>query len=152
LADRLLDVHALVRRLRGQRVYLDTNIFIYVLNQTPGLAGPSVALLQACADREILGQTGNLTLAELLVKPLQANDAAAVAVVKQLLVTDGVIELLEHDRSCFEEAALLRARHGLKMADALHLATATRAGAACLVSNDRRFPTAGPVECIGLVE
>jgi predicted nucleic acid-binding protein len=148
----VLDVPALVRRLRGQRVYLDTNIFICVLNQTPDLAGPSTALLQACADREILGQTGHLTLAELLVKPLQANDAAAVSVVKQLLVDDGVVELLEHDRRCFEDAALLRARHGMKMAEALHLATATRAGAACLVTNDRRFPSAGPVQCVGLTQ
>jgi predicted nucleic acid-binding protein len=146
----MLDVAALVARVRGNKVYLDTNIFIYVLNDTPNLAQPCLALLQACADRQVLGLTGDATLAELLVKPLQHNNAAAVAAVRALLVEDGAITLLSHDRHCFERAAHLRAAHGLKMVDALHLATAMQAGAACFITNDQRFPTLATVECLSL--
>lgn len=147
----MLDVPGLLARLRGCKVYFDTNIFIYVLNNTPGYAEPCLALLQACADRRLIGLTGDVTLAELLVKPLQVNDAAAVAAVRDLLIEDGAIALVNHDRAAFEEAARLRARHGLKMVDALQLATARQAGAACMISNDRQFPALPEIECLSLV-
>ncbi|MDZ7592793.1 MAG: type II toxin-antitoxin system VapC family toxin [Rubrivivax sp.] len=146
----MLDVPSLLARLEGRRVYLDTNIFIYVLNDTPGFAAPSLMLLQACAERRIVGLTGDVTLAELLVKPLQTNDAAAVAAVKELLVHDGAITLVGHDRAAFERAAQHRARHGLKMVDALQLATAELADARCLISNDRQFPPLPDIECLSL--
>jgi predicted nucleic acid-binding protein len=146
----MLDVPGLLARWRGSQVYLDTNIFIYVLNNTPLYAEPCLALLQACADRQIIGLTGDVTLAELLAKPLQANDAAAVAAVRELLIEDGAIALLNHDRSAFEEAARLRAKHGLKMVDALQLATARQAGSVGLISNDRQFPALPDIECLSL--
>lgn len=146
----MLDVLQLVDRLRGERVYLDTNLFIYVLNDTPGWAAPSLALLEACAARHIEGITGDVTLAELLVRPLQMNNAAAVSAVQDLLQHHGVITLVSHDRAAFERAALHRARHGLKMVDALQLATAQGAGARCLVSNARQFPQLPDIECLNL--
>jgi hypothetical protein len=36
------------------------------------------------------------------------------------------------------------------MPDALQMATALQAGAACLVSNDRRFPGVDGMECVSL--
>ena len=146
----MLDVPSLVLRLRGRKVYFDTTIFICVLNNTPGFAQPCLALLQAREDRQLIGLTGDATLAELLVKPIQANDAAAVAAVRELLIEDGAIGLLGHDRAAFEQAAALRAQHGLKMVDALHLATAQLAGAACLISNDRRLPSLAGLECLSM--
>lgn len=146
----VLDVRSLLDRLRGGRVYFDTNIFIYVLNDTPTWAAPSLMLLEACATRQIAGLTGDVTLAELLVKPLQDNDAAAVAAVKELLVDDGAIQLVSHDRTAFERAARHRARYGLKMVDALQLATAQGAGARCLISNDRQFPPLPDIETVSL--
>lgn len=147
----MLDVPDLLARMHGRKVYFDTNIFIYVLNNTPGFAQPCLQLLEACAAGRIAGLTGELTLAELLVKPLQLNDAAAVAAVRDLLIDDGAIALVGHDRAAFERAALHRARHGLKLPDALQLATAQLAGAACLVSNDRKFPTLPDIESVSLL-
>ena len=62
----------------------------------------------------------------------------------------GAITLVSHDRAAFERAALRRARHGLKMVDALQLATAQGAGARCLVSNDRQLPPLPDIECLNL--
>lgn len=144
------DVKGLLARFRGRKVYFDTNLFIYVLNGTPGFSAVGVQWLDACAQGVIQGITGDLTLAELLVQPLRLNDAAAVAAVRALLIDDGAITLLGHDRATFESAATLRARHGLKMPDALQLATALQAGAACLVSNDQQFPALAEIECVTL--
>lgn len=137
-------------RHRGRTVYFDTNVFVYVLNGAPGLAEAAVAWLEACLRGDIFGVTGELTLAELLVQPLRLNDAAAVATVRDLMLSSGAVSLLPHDRSCFERAALLRARHGLKMPDALHLATAQGAGAACFITNDRQLPSIDGLDVMGL--
>lgn len=146
----MVDTKALLQRHAGQRVYFDTNIFIYLLGNSPRYSATCLVLLQACADRKLLGLTGDVTLAELLVKPLQNNDAAEVAAVRELLIEDGAISLVSHNRKAFERAAELRAKHGLKMVDALQLATALETGAQCLVSNDRQFPTLPGITCVTL--
>lgn len=141
LLDRLLHRH------RGRKVYFDTNVFVYMLNGTPSLGEACVAWLDACLRGDVMGVTGDLTLAELLVQPLRANNAASVAA---MVVDSGAVSLLPHDRACFEQAALLRARHGLKMPYALHLATAQAAGAACIVTNDRRLPALDGLDIVSL--
>ena len=73
-----------------------------------------------------------------------------MAAVREMVLDSGAVSLLQHDRACFERAALLRARHGLKMPDALHLATAQAAGAACLVTNDRRLPVLDGLDIVSL--
>ena len=146
----MLDVDAVLARRGGQQVYFDTSIFIYLLGNNARYAPLCLQLLDACANHRITGLSGDVTLAELLVKPLMANDAAAVAAVRELLIEDGAITLVSHSRRCFERAADLRARHGLKMVDALQLATAIEAGATCLVSNDRQFPRMSAIECVCL--
>lgn len=146
----MLDVTSLSARVAGQRIYLDTSIFIYLLGNSPQYGAVCVDVLNACAQRNMLGITGDVTLAELLVKPLHNNDAAAVAAVRELLVEDGAVELVGHSRKAFERAAELRARHGLKMVDALQLATALDAGTRFLLSNDRQFPSLPGIECLSL--
>lgn len=146
----MLDVAALVARHHGRPVYLDSNIFIYVLGRNPEYLNTCVDLLQACANQDIVGITGDATLTELLTKPMKENDAHAVAAVRKMLLTDGAIDVLGHPRICFEQAAALRARHRLKMVDALHLATAIHAGAACFISNDFQFPQLSEIECVRL--
>ena len=146
----MLDVSALLARHRHARVYFDSNIFIYVLGRNPDYLPVCIELMQACANEGILGITGDVTLAELLAKPLKENDANAVATVRNLLVNDGAFSLIGHPRICFEQAAALRARHKLKLVDALHLATAIHAGAACFVSYDFQFPQMPEIECLTL--
>ena len=146
----MLNVNALLAKQAGKRVYFDTPIFIYLLSNHTLYAPMCLQSLQACSDREILGFSGDVTLGELLVKPLQNNDAKAVAAVRELLTQDGAITLVSHSRKAFERAAEMRALHGLKMVDALQLATALEAGASCFVGNDRDFPPIPEIECVRL--
>ena len=62
-----------VARHAGRRVYLDTKLFIYVLDGVLGLAEHCVSLLGACCRNEVHGVTGDLTLAELRVQPLSLD-------------------------------------------------------------------------------
>ena len=49
-----------------------------------------------------------------------------------------------------DEAAQLRARHGLRTPDAIQLATAIRAGASSFVTNDSRLPRLAPLNMLVL--
>ena len=69
---------------------------------------------------------------------------------RELLIEDGAITLVNHSRRAFERAADLRAKYGLKMVDALQLATALEVDAACLVSNDKKFPPLPQMNCVTL--
>jgi predicted nucleic acid-binding protein len=146
----MLQVDSWLSAHRHQRVYFDANVFIYVLTRHERHGLTCLRLLQACAEQAVVGMTGHATLAGLLVKPLRLNDALGVADVRQLVSEDSGVQLLDHSGICFEQAAQLRARHNLKMIDALHLATAIHAGASSFVSNDFQFPPVPGLECVRL--
>src|SRR2546425_9471358 len=82
----------------GSRVYLDANIFIYAVERIP----PYDSLLRplfARFDRDELDPlTSQLTLAEVLVKPIQVNSVADQESYLSLLATDGPLEVVPVDR------------------------------------------------------
>jgi predicted nucleic acid-binding protein len=49
-----------------------------------------------------------------------------------------------------DEAAQLRARHGLRTPDAIQLATAIRSGASSFLTNDSRLPILAPLNMLVL--
>lgn len=126
-------------RMRGQRIYIDSNFFIYFLTRHPAGFEVAAAVLQACDRGEILGMTGDAIVSELLVKPWQDGDAAALDGIRKLFAREHFIRRLPHDAACFELAAELRGTRGGKLIDALHYATALRNGCHFLLSNDRGF-------------
>lgn len=76
-----------------------------------------------------------LLVPEVLTKPLRDGSHAEVDVLGTLL---GRLELLPVDAPTAELAAVLGARHGLRAADAVHLATAVQVGADRFLTNNRR--------------
>lgn len=140
---------ALLASLRGQRIYVDTNFFIYFLAGHAPYAAALAPLFAACGEREILGVTGDAVVAELLVKPLRLQDQHALAQIKQLFEAEPYFERVPHDYACFVQAAHLRAEHGLKMLDALHYATALRSGCSAMLSNDQAFGKVGTLQVFG---
>ena len=54
-------------RMAGHRVYLDTNVFIYFLQRDEVFFPIAAEILKACAEGTILGTTGDLAVAEVMV-------------------------------------------------------------------------------------
>ena len=71
-------------QLHGKSVYFDANIFIYLLEHHSDLGEVCLSIVQSAVDKELDGYSGDLVLAELLVKPLKDNNARAVKAVKDL--------------------------------------------------------------------
>lgn len=143
-------VTSALARMRGQRVYIDSNFFIYFLTRHPVGFAAAAGVLQACDRGEIIGTTGDAVVAELLVKPYRDDDTAAIHRIRQLFARQHFIQRLQHNAACFELAAELRGKQGGKLIDALHYATALQGGCRFLLTNDRAFKSSERLAVLGL--
>jgi predicted nucleic acid-binding protein len=77
-------------------------------------------------------------LSELLVGPLKDQNLEAVEAIEQFFDSDAV-SMLPYERQCVRTFAELRANHGVKSLDSLHLAIAASAGVDLFLTHDRRL-------------
>ena len=77
-------------------------------------------------------------MVEVLVKPLRDGNTEIEAQYRELFASNAV-RLLDASYRVFEDAARRRAETGLKTPDAIHAATALRAGCARFITNDTDF-------------
>ena len=119
-------------------IYLDTSTIIYSVERNE----PYLALLAPVWRQAEAGQfvvvCSELVIAETLVRPMRDGDADLERAFRDLLAAPEV-QLVPATRLLWEETARLRAETGLKTPDALHAATALRAGCDLFVTNDTDF-------------
>ena len=125
-------------------VGLDTSIFIYHLEDHPRyrpLTRTLLAAVQAGRPRAI---TSTVTIMELTVHPWRVNRPSVARQYEALLVHFPNLTLADVTRDVAHRAAQLRARHDLRPADALHVASALLHAATAFVTNDRRLRRIAP--------
>jgi len=138
----------LIQRMRGKRVYFDSAPIIYALENNPRYAEIALQFTDASEKRDFFGFTGTMALVELLVKPLQEQNAALVANIKQLFASGDVFTCLEHPHDTLMLSAQLRASYRLKMADAIHMATAIHNRCNFFLTNDSKLSSISTLEVI----
>jgi predicted nucleic acid-binding protein len=122
----------------GARVYVDANALIYTVEAVTPYAHLLAPLWLRANDGEITLVTSDLTLMEVLVKPLKLGSRHLIDGyeqtfrARQLRVEPVSLKVLR-------EAAALRATAALKTPDAIHAATALTLGCTHLVTNDSMF-------------
>lgn len=84
---------------------------------------------------EVAGIGSVLLLPELLSKPIRDRRSSEISTLEGLLAR---LDLRPLDQATAELATALGAAHGLRAADAVHLATAVGAGADRFVTNNHR--------------
>ncbi|MCL4872321.1 MAG: PIN domain-containing protein [Anaerolineae bacterium] len=123
-------------------IYLDTSPIIYAVEKIP----PYDQLLQPlwkprqAAPPYFIGS--ELLLLETLVKPVQAGDELLQTAFRHFLYAHE-LQLIPISVAILETAVQLRATAKLKTPDAIHAATALRAGCDTFITNDpifRRIP------------
>jgi predicted nucleic acid-binding protein len=130
-----------VSRELGQRVYFDANIIIYLVEGFAPFLDQLRALSTALNTGEILAITSELTLAEVLVKPLKDQLSAIQQAYKIFLTPTPALNVVAIHYAILEEAAQLRATTKLKLPDAIHLATARQQQCDSFLTNDAVFRT-----------
>jgi predicted nucleic acid-binding protein len=83
--------------------------------------------------------TSELSVLEVLVKPLKINDVLLADLFRRVLYDTLGLTALPISREVLELSAQLRAAHGLKTPDAIHAATALHHGCSEFVTNDAVF-------------
>lgn len=126
-------------QLKGRQVYLDANVFIYAFETPASVLLPNRALgdiFRLISQDLLWARTSALTRAEVLVHPLRHGLTALEADYRLLLNGQQGIAVDAITDAVLDQAVSLRASLGLKLADAIHVASAITAGCDCLVSVD----------------
>ena len=125
--------------------YLDSSAIIYLLEGSATVR-TQVAGHIAGAEGDPAGRlvTSHLARLECRVKPLRDGDAALLATYDAFF-TRARLVVFDLSAAVLDRATELRARHGFKTPDAIHLASAMEAGADAFLTGD-----AGLAKCPGI--
>ncbi len=129
-------LESLIRRHGAAGV--DTSVLIYHFQALPPLGALAADALGWLAEEDGFFLS-TLTLTELLVKPLQSDAGRGVKELEQALESFPGLTWVAPDYRIAREAARLGARYGLKLADAVILATTIQSGAKVFLTNDGDF-------------
>jgi predicted nucleic acid-binding protein len=141
---------AILEKFPGGKVYLDTNVFIYAVEAVAEYAVAIEALFGRIEDGSIVAATSELTLAEVLVKPLEAGRHDIAKIYQDMLTSSAWLSVLPVERAILIEAARLQFELTVRLPDAIHVATAVRAGCAAVLSNDRRLRVPAAIDLLRL--
>jgi predicted nucleic acid-binding protein len=122
------------------RVYLDSCIVIYLIQGHESLRREILSALRP-AQEPLTACVSDLTRLECRVGPMREDDGDLLRQFDDFFASRD-LENLPIDVSVFDLATSLRASHGTKTPDALHLATAVIGGCAEFWTNDGRLRAA----------
>ena len=127
--------------LHNGSIYLDTNIFIYALEDFSEYSEVIRKIFRAIDQGAVQAVTSELTLAEALVKPFLVQDESLIALYQSVIQNSSVLSVHPLNRQLLIRAARTRAQTAsrLSLADAVHLATACSMQCHSFLTNDRRL-------------
>ena len=120
-------------------IYLDSNIIIYAIERGYRWADTTQSMLAAIDNRIFRAVTSELAIAEVLSKPLARGDQDEIAKFENFFSPRSALETPAIDRDTLRMAAHLQGQLGLKLFDAIHVATARIAGCAYFLTEDDRL-------------
>ena len=135
-----------------KNIALDSCVWIYHLENHPGYAALTRQVLEAVEGGSWRAVSSELTLLEILVRPLQLSLPDVADEYELLLSSFPHLSLDSISRDILLQAAEIRALHGLRTPDAIVVATAIAAGATLLITNDRHFSRVSGIQVSCLSE
>lgn len=120
----------------GALVLVDSAPIIYILEGHARFAAYFAPLFQRHEDGEVALAVTTVTIAEVLTGPLKAGEEALARRYRAVLEAWQVVDF---NSDIAESAARLRGKYGLKLPDAIQVASALSINAAALVTHDRDF-------------
>jgi predicted nucleic acid-binding protein len=122
------------------RVYLDANVFIAALESPTARSDHAWWILRAIQAGEIAGVTSEITLAEVLVKPIELGMQDMIVAYENMVAPAPNFDVPPVTREILIDAARIRARRAsVRLPDAVHLATARSRSCTFFVTEDRRM-------------
>ena len=122
--------------MSGKKAFLDTNLFIYLIEENRLYLDRVHKMLQFLEHNSYEIITSTLTLGEILTKPYKDNRLDLVETYKAFFSDMELIELNSEIASMF---AYIRAEYSIKTPDAVQLASAIYGDADLFITNDDRL-------------
>lgn len=120
------------------RLYLDANPIIYSIEGVPEFRTASLAWIEEAEAAGGAVITSRLSRLECRVRPLRDGNTELLARFEGFFAREG-LELAEITAEVVEAATALRAAHGFRPPDAIHLTTAILAKADVFLTGDRNL-------------
>lgn len=119
------------------RIFWDTNLFIYLIEDCGKLSDRVAAIREHMTERGDQLLTSSLTLGEILVKPIEAaRDDLRLAYERALRSAALIVPF---DDGAAVAYAQVRQDRAIRPPDAIQLACAARAGCDLFITNDERL-------------
>lgn len=131
-------------------VGLDTAPFIYFIEDVAPYADLLEPAFNLLENHGLRAFTSTITLAEILAKPLAEKKYGLIDEIKFTLKTFSTLTMVVIDEKLAEAAALIRARHGIRLPDALQIAAAIQGEATLFITNDKRIKKVDAIEVLVL--
>jgi len=120
------------------RIFVDSNIIIYLIEQPEGW-GPRAAIrFRAIRDRGDEVVVSDLVRMECRIGPLRDADTKTLAHYDDFFRSEDV-EVAPVTAAVCDQAATIRAKHGFRPLDALHLAAAVAHGCESFLTHDQHL-------------
>jgi predicted nucleic acid-binding protein len=119
------------------RVFWDTNLFIYLLEDVGPQSDRAAQVRQRMLERADELVTSTLTLGEVLVKPAEQGNEALRQ--QYMDVLSRSTRLIAFDRDSARRYAEIRRNRSIRPPDAIQLACAAQIGVDLFITNDDRL-------------
>ena len=119
------------------RIFWDTNLFVYLLEDKGELTERVVLLRERMVERNDELLTSALTLGELLVKPMEVGNDFLVRRYEQAIAAAAAV--IPFDQAAASVLAAVRRDRTIRPPDAIQLACASVAGVDLFITNDKRL-------------
>ena len=129
--------------LKGHHAYLDANTVIYAIEGYAEYFNLPAGLLAPLDNGDFTAVTSEITLVETVVGPRKAGDAATEADYRDFLTPSAHLAIEPVSMRVLEKVIDLRSQYGLKIPDAIHLATGLIAGCTVFVTRDASWGKVG---------
>jgi predicted nucleic acid-binding protein len=126
-------------RLKGRSVYLDSNIIIYAIEQGSRWSSVTEKLLMAIDAGGLQAVTSELTMAEVLPKPISLNNPDYLGKYELMFSPSNGIVTMPVSRHILLASCHMQAQMRIKPMDAIHVATAKAAGCQFFLTEDERL-------------
>jgi predicted nucleic acid-binding protein len=120
----------------ARRVYLDSNVLIYLLEGDGELGRRARRAIGYLADRQRQIVTSELTFAECLRGPARQDNGPAMMAIRDYFLGIGAPMLVPVTRAIIDRTVYMPA---FKLIDAIHAATAIATESDLLLTNDHAF-------------
>ena len=117
------------------RIYWDTMLFVYWLEDNPRYAKRVRHILSKMKERQDQLCTSSFTVGEILVGPCKMGASETTRQIREVFKAP-FVEVIPYTMETADLYAGIRAQHGVSPADSIHLACAAQARIDLFLTND----------------